>query len=179
MLKQKELKQGFTLIELLIVIAIIAILAGAVFVLLDPLTRFRDARDSTRAADVTQILSAIKLYQVDNGGIPLSEISSLDDGEVYMIVNGSAMTTGGDDNNANCDTDVDTNTADTVDLSQLITDGYLGEIPVSPNGAVTWDDGSSSGDEGTGYTLEYSLSTGAVTVRACESENTDEIISVR
>ena len=41
-------KQGFTLIELLIVIAIIAILAGVVFVSLNPSQRFKDARDATR-----------------------------------------------------------------------------------------------------------------------------------
>ncbi len=179
MINKDKLQQGFTLIELLIVIAIIAILAGAVFVILDPLTRFRDARDSTRAADVTQILSAIKLYQVDNGGIPLSQITALDSDEVYMIVSGAGMTTSGTANNANCDTIVDTNLVNTVNLSQLVTSGYLGEIPVSPSGVVSWDEGTANTDNGTGYTLEYSSTTGAVTIRACESENTDEILTVR
>ncbi|EKD47532.1 MAG: hypothetical protein ACD_66C00019G0006, partial [uncultured bacterium] len=41
-------KKGFTLIELLIVIAIIAILAAAIFVALDPVTRFQEARDARR-----------------------------------------------------------------------------------------------------------------------------------
>ena len=37
---------GFTLIELLVVITIISILATIVFVSLDPVTRFADARNS-------------------------------------------------------------------------------------------------------------------------------------
>ena len=43
-----EKRRGFTLIELLVVIAIISILAVVVFVALDPVTRFQDARDSRR-----------------------------------------------------------------------------------------------------------------------------------
>jgi len=39
---KKANSKGFTLIELLIVIAIVAVIAGATFVALDPLTRFRD-----------------------------------------------------------------------------------------------------------------------------------------
>lgn len=59
---------GFTLIELLVVIAIIAILATVVFVALDPVTRFADARDSRRWSDVNSILTAVHEYIVDNDG---------------------------------------------------------------------------------------------------------------
>lgn len=168
---------GFTLIELLLVIAVIGIIAAVVFVALDPLTRFQDARDATRNSDLNAYISAAKVDQVDNGGSYLTAIANLTAGEVYMIVNGSSMTTGCADNNASCDTNV---TSDThcADLSGLVTEGYMGRVKESPAGAVTWDDGSSAGDEGTGYTISRS-SSGILTVRACESENTTEIFVSR
>lgn len=61
-------KKGFTLIELLVVIAIIAILAVIVFVSLDPVARFADARNSRRWNDTNNILTAIHEYIVDNDG---------------------------------------------------------------------------------------------------------------
>ena len=170
-------KKGFTLIELLIVITIIAIIAGIVFVALDPLKRFQNSRDARRAADVEAILSAVKVDQIDNGGTYLSTINNVGAGEVFMLVDGSAMTFGCDDNNLNCDTNVNSDTH-CIDLSGLVTEGYLGSVPVSPAGAVTWDDGNVSGEEGTGYTLARA-STGLITIRACESENTTEIFSSR
>lgn len=66
-MKRKNQK-GFTLIELLIVIAIIAILATVVFVALDPIQRFADARNSRRWGDINSILTAIHEYIVDNDG---------------------------------------------------------------------------------------------------------------
>jgi prepilin-type N-terminal cleavage/methylation domain-containing protein len=174
----KKNSAGFTLIELLIVIAVIAILAAAVFVALDPLTRFRDARDSTRASDITEVLSAIKIDQVDNGGAYIAAITSLTDDLVYMIVDGNggaAMATGCDDNDgaSGIDCNVDSDTA-CVDLDGLVTEGYFGDVPISPTGVVTWDDGDTAGDEGTGYTLTKA-STGLITIAACESENTTPI----
>ncbi len=65
----KNIKKGFTLIELLVVIAIIAILTTVVFVALDPVTRFADARNSRRFSDVNNILTAIHEYVVDNKGV--------------------------------------------------------------------------------------------------------------
>jgi prepilin-type N-terminal cleavage/methylation domain-containing protein len=59
---------GFTLIELLVVIAIIAVLATVVFVALDPVNRFADARDSRRWNDVNSLLTGIHEYIVDNDG---------------------------------------------------------------------------------------------------------------
>jgi prepilin-type N-terminal cleavage/methylation domain-containing protein len=65
---RKNAQKGFTLIELLVVIAIIAILGTVVFVALDPVTRFADARDSRRWNDVNTLLTATHQYIVDNGG---------------------------------------------------------------------------------------------------------------
>jgi prepilin-type N-terminal cleavage/methylation domain-containing protein len=164
-------RQGFTLVELLVVIAIIGILVAVVFVALDPATRFRQARDAVRQNDVQEILSAIKLHQVDNDGSYLASIAALTAGNVYMVVDG-AMALGCDDNNASCDTDV---TADTscVNLAGLV-DQYMEDVSVSPAGSVTWDAGAVDGNEGTGYTVERDAQ-GVIRVRACESEDTTEI----
>ncbi|MBI4256958.1 type II secretion system protein [Candidatus Uhrbacteria bacterium] len=168
-MSQKETK-GFTLIELLVVLAIIAILVAVIFVALDPAARFAQARDAVRQNDVGEILSAVKLYQVDNGGDHLASIAALTAGSVFMAVNGATMTAGCDDNNAACDTDITTDTS-CVNIAGLVTEGYLASMPVSPAGDVTWDDGNASGEEGSGYTISIDAN-GIVTVRACESEFT-------
>ena len=92
----------------------------------------------------------------------------------YIFVIGAPLPPACDDTNAPCDTDV---TSDThcANGAFLISGGYLGSLPVSPTGTVTWDDGSAVGEEGAGYTVSYNSTTGAVTVRSCESENTTEI----
>lgn len=164
---------GFTLIELLIVIAIIAIIAAVIFVALNPLKRFQDSRDAVRASDITSIADAIKLDQVDNGGSYVDDVANMGAGNTYMIVDG-AMDAGCDDNNSYCDTNVLSDVT-CVDLSDLVTEGYLGDLPISPSsGNVTWDDGDVDGDEGTGYTLTRTTSD-AIIVRSCESEGTTEI----
>lgn len=56
------MKKGFTLIELLIVIAILAILATAVVLVLNPAQILAQARDSQRISDLSSIKSAIGLY---------------------------------------------------------------------------------------------------------------------
>lgn len=67
-LKQRLNRKGFTLIEVLVVIAIISILATVVFVALDPVTRFADARNARRWNDVNSILTAVHQHIVDNDG---------------------------------------------------------------------------------------------------------------
>ncbi len=175
MFKKSNHKKGFTLIELLIVIAIIAIIAAVAFVALDPLTRFQDSRDSVRWQDIAAIAEAIKVDQVDNGGSYLSAITAATATEVYMITDGPPGSPDCDGANANCDTNV---TAEVIagdhciDLSGLVTEGYLGDVPVSPNGAGTWT------ADLAGYTLQRDA-TGIITIRACESENSGEIQIVR
>ncbi len=151
-------QKGFTLIELLIVIAIIAILAGVVFVALDPLTRFQDARDSTRWQDVTAVLSAIKINQVDNRGYYLATIAATTPGLNYIV---GTATSGCD---SGC-TAVTSTQATCVDLTGLVTDGYLGELPVDPNGGTSAK---------TLYYLSRSAN-GIVTVGSCVPENTTEV----
>ncbi len=161
-------RQGFTLIELLIVIAIIAIIAAVAFVALDPLTRFKDARDAHRWSDISAILSAIKIHQVDNRGSYLQAIRDMQADDIYMI---GLDTTGCDSYNTNCDVNVASSTA-CVNIAGLETNGYLGSVPISPDGDGSWIAGH------TGYTLKKST-TGIITVQACESENSNEIKASR
>lgn len=151
------MKKGFTLIELLIVIAIIAILAGVVFVALDPLQRFADARDATRWSDVTAVLDAAKVDQVDNGGAYLTEIGNLTDDLYYQI---GTCSTGGD-----ADCGAQTTQSVCADLTGLVTEGYLAAIPVDPNTGT---------DALTDYYIQRAAN-GTLTVGACDPEGTGAI----
>lgn len=159
-------KKGFTLIELLIVVAIMAIIAAVVFVSLDPLKRFQDSRDSVRWQQASQILTAIKLDQLDNGGSYMGAVDDMNTTTIYMITSNGAVS-GCDDKNGFCDVSVSNDSA-CVDLTGLVTDGYLSKVPVSPNGDGTWTEAY------TGYTLQKS-SNGSIVIRSCESENSTEI----
>jgi len=154
-------KKGFTLVELLIVIAIIVILAAVVFIALDPLTRFQEARDSTRWSDTTAVLDALKVDQVDNEGAYLASVAALTAGNYHII---GTCAAGGD---AGCGAQV--TQAACVDLTGLVTEGYLGEIPVDPStGSVATTD----------YYLMVSA-TGSLTVGSCDPEGGDAISVVR
>ena len=59
------MQKGFTLIELLVVIALIAVLAVAVILALNPAELLKQGRDSTRISDLANINSALSLYLVD------------------------------------------------------------------------------------------------------------------
>ncbi|MEK7094629.1 MAG: prepilin-type N-terminal cleavage/methylation domain-containing protein [Patescibacteria group bacterium] len=147
-----SLRAGFTLIELLIVIAIIAILAAAVFVALDPVQRFQEARDSARWSDVNNIISAVKTDQVDNGGAYLAAVAGLTAGNFYTIGTDATAC------DAGCTAKV--TQAACVDLTGLVTEGYLGEVPQDPS-------------SGTAAKTDYYLSrkaSGTVEVGSCDPE---------
>jgi len=66
-LKQSnKLIRSFTLVELLIVIAILAVLAAAVVIVLNPAELLAQGRDSQRISDVNMMKKAVDLFIVDN-----------------------------------------------------------------------------------------------------------------
>lgn len=81
---------GFTLVELIIVIALMAVIASAVFIAIDPARRLHAARNSTRWTDVHSIVEAVKTYQTDQGGELPRTPSAIDNdgGSVQMIGEG-------------------------------------------------------------------------------------------
>mgnify|MGYP001559804535 FL=1 len=128
MLYASRHERGFTLIELLIVIAIIAIIAAGVFVALDPAQRFQEARDSQRWSDVNAVLNAVKTDQVDNGGSYVASVAALTDGNYYII--------GTDVVGCNAGCTAQVTQAACVDLTALVTEGYLGSVPTDPSGGT-------------------------------------------
>lgn len=62
------MKKGFTLIELLIVIALIAILAAAIIIGLNPARQFSQARNSQRWSHVNAVMNAVNQNIADNSG---------------------------------------------------------------------------------------------------------------
>lgn len=56
--------KGFTLVELLIVIAIVAVLATATIVVLNPAELLAQARDAQRIADLDNLRTALGLYVI-------------------------------------------------------------------------------------------------------------------
>lgn len=144
-------KKGFTLVELIIVIAIIAVLAGAIFVAIDPARRLHESRNARRSSDVTTILDAIKTYQADNAGTHYATIAALTNGQYHTI---GTCAAGGD---VGCT--AQTTQAACVDLSAIGT-GYLSAVPKDPQ---------TGSDAKTDYYLMKDAN-GAIVVGACDPE---------
>lgn len=139
------MKKGFTLIELLVVIVIIAILAAVIFVALDPVTRFAQARNARRWNDVNNMLTAVHEYIVDNNG-------SLPTGLTAGMSETQLGTAG-----AGCD-DCGS-VAACVDLTTPLAT-YMASIPLDPS-------------NGTAAETRYSVTVDAnniVTIQSCDAE---------
>ncbi len=138
--------------ELLIVIAVIIVLAAAVFVALNPAKRFQDSRNARRSSDVAAIVAGLKTDQVDNGGTYLASVAALTVDTEYQI--GTA--------GAGCDSGCTavTTEAACADLTGLVTEGYLGSVPMDPS-------------SGTAAETDYYIirnTSGTITVGACDAE---------
>jgi len=148
------MKKGFTLIELLIVIAIIAIIAGAVLVAMNPAKRICDANNGQRWEETNSILSAIQQYVVDNTGT------------LPQCANTVSFNIDATDREI-------TNVDDAVkcNLLILVTNGYLASMATDP---------SLTAGQVTGYTVSK-LATGGICVKApnkCDVGGTNPDIRV-
>ena len=69
--------KSFTLIELLIVIAILAILAAAVVIVLNPGEMLSEARDAERVTSLDSLRKSIDLFVLDNPGSSLGSLNTV------------------------------------------------------------------------------------------------------
>lgn len=147
MTKQK----AFTLVELIIVIAIIAILAAAIFVAIDPARRLHEARNARRSSDIATILDAVKTYQADNEGTHYINIENMNFNTYYQIgaaAAGCAIACGLENTEGSC-----------VNLSAIGT-SYMAMVPYDPK---------SGSNQTTGYAISKD-NNGAIIIEACYTE---------
>jgi hypothetical protein len=150
-------------------------LAAVIFVALDPATRFADARDAVRQNDTQELLSAIKLHQVDNAGdYPETDDTSnqpLGSG-TYMITASGAATGCDTDSQGNAFTGCTTpsDPSHCIDLT-ILEGSYMDSLPVNPNGDNEWN------SDQTGYV--YQQSGDIVTIASCDGESSSSISATR
>lgn len=125
MIKQKK-QSGFTLLEILISISLLSIISAFVYVNINPSGRFEDSRNKQRTSAVFEIMQVLKLYQAENDNKSLNELFAIDQNKYYQIGSGSNCNDECKYPNTNLENEC-------VDLSILVSEGYLPEIPVDPS----------------------------------------------
>ncbi|QQG47352.1 MAG: prepilin-type N-terminal cleavage/methylation domain-containing protein [Candidatus Woesebacteria bacterium] len=157
-------EEGFTLIELLLVVAILAVLAVAVFVALNPGQRLKDAKDARRTSDTDSILSAIHQSIVDSkGSLPTNMPAAGTEAQLGTAATGCAIATAGCAVTQAACVDL---MSGTQNLSK-----YLKSMPVDPSG------GTFTAAQ-TGYSVVVDTN-GIVTVKACGAEGGTNISASR
>ena len=143
---KNSMQRGFTLIEILLVMGIIAILAAAVIVGINPVRQFSQAKNTQRWSNINAILNSVHQYAVDNIGTLPSNIPT--SSTCATTATNEICKTGG-----TC--------TGLVDLSVLTNDEiYLISMPTDPQGVTT---------DGAGYHIAKSTN-GRVTVCAPDAE---------
>jgi len=136
-----RISRGFTLIELLIVIALIALLAAAVIIALNPARQFALARDSTRWSNVSAINGAIQQNIAENRGVWCPTGPALPTSTSMIIAK-----TGG------------------IDICDCLVPSQLAALPYDPSDTSAGYNGCA--DYNTGYTIIKNATTMRITVAA-------------
>ncbi len=144
-------QKAFTLVELIIVIAVVAILAGAIFVAIDPARRLHEARNARRSGDIATVLDAVKKYQADNEGTHYTNVENMNFNLYYQL--GTATT------NCGITCGLNNTQGSCINLAD-IGSNYLAIVPIDPK----------DGDlQHAGYAIMKD-NNGAITIEACYAE---------
>ncbi len=172
---RKTYTKGFTLIELLIAIAIVGIIAVVAFVALNPAKRLLDSRNAKRYTDVSAILEAIKVAQVDDGGAykgsgtagALGDEATVPSNGANRMIVSSGTTCAARVVDTDCDVAIALNSCVFLPAGYIGT--YLSALPESPTSAdalrIDWNALALE----TGYYLKKNLN-GTITVGSCDGE---------
>ncbi len=160
---KKKKQKGFTLIELLIVIGIIAILAAAVIIAINPGQQFKQARNATRWSHMNSVVNATYSYVISSGG--------------SFPACGAALVAGGN----------------LIDISLCSTDlaDHIGDLPKDPQvggashsttpiviNTVSYPVTACTGATCTGYVIGLLSGGSRMIVASVAKEATDEDIAV-
>ncbi|MBI4129033.1 MAG: prepilin-type N-terminal cleavage/methylation domain-containing protein [Parcubacteria group bacterium] len=164
-MKHTSQKIGFTLIELLDVIGILAILAAAVIIAVNPARQFGQARNTQRRTDVLAILNGVHQNAVFNRGTFTCAA-----GNIPTTITDIKKAAGGHDICSCVVTDY---------LSALPTDPSLSDVDATTAGNQPGPVTDCASDYVTGYRIQRDATTGRITVSApsASSENPAETIS--
>lgn len=143
----KKKHEGFTLVEMLIVIGLIALLASAVLVAVNPARQFKFARDTERRAHLATILNAIGQNMAENRG------QFKCDGETAAIPSSPASIESG-------------GVSGSFNLAPCIVPDYLATLPFDPAETSAYYEGIA--EYATAYKISQDVS-GHITLEA-ESE---------
>ncbi|MFA5126605.1 MAG: prepilin-type N-terminal cleavage/methylation domain-containing protein [Patescibacteria group bacterium] len=159
--------KGFTLIELIIVVAIIALLAAATFVAINPAKRVGDANDAKRWQDITSIADAFMAYAVDHSGSYVTTTdgsTALSTTNIDWIIQADTPNISPSYIGVTCPGTTNLSVAGRViNLGGLITAGYIGTMPGDP---VTSGADTASTATNTRYWMHV-YATGKLEVGAC------------
>jgi len=143
---------GFTLVQLIVTMAVLLVLAAAVFSWVDPLARVGEAKNKRRIQDLNLLATALSNYAGDhNGVLPVLGTISTSKKVLCSSQGGSNLSCAGDSQ-----------------LCLTVDDGfdkYLGALPIDP-------DKSSAAD--TGYYLQKDASNNLI-IGSCSSYNSETI----
>lgn len=125
------IRPGFTLVEVIIAVAIIAILASATIVAINPAKRLAQARDAQRKSDINAIANALVGYFHNKDEYPRER--SCDTSRGSYLTGGSA----------NCATNVSgadwgKTGADFFYQGLVVSEGFLKNLPVDPINNLTY-----------------------------------------
>lgn len=138
---QTTMQRGFTFVELLMVITIIAVLAGVIITVFNPIGQMQKAQDVRRKSDLEAIQKSLELYYQDTGRYPPSTL------DFKISMNGTPVSWGG------------------------TWAPYLARVPADPAATKRYVYFTPASGNGQTYFLYASLDRGAQDQQACNSGN--------